>query len=250
MLKTGDFLMQKNEMDKSGLIIIKICIFSIVLSLTALLLCGIFNYFSTNYSNKTAWTAPHTIIIDAGHGGEDGGASSADGTKEKDLNLSVALNLGKLLESDGYKVIYTRSDDSMLYTSSEGSKKMQDLKNRLNIAKENEEAIFISIHMNKFSQEKYSGLQVFYSTNNNTSRELANIIQTNTHKFQQNKNNRETKTAGSNIYLLHNIKNPAVLVECGFLSNIEECEKLKDEIYRKEIALVIYSSVIEFFGNV
>lgn len=242
--------MQRNEMDKSGLIIIKICIFSIVLSLTALLLCGIFNYFNTNSANKTTWTVPQTIIIDAGHGGEDGGASSADGTKEKDLNLSVALNLGKLLESDGYSVIYTRADDSMLYTTSEGSKKMQDLKNRLKIAKENEEAVFISIHMNKFTQEKYSGLQVFYSNNNKASEQLAKIIQTNTHDFQQNENNREIKAAGSNIYLLHNIKNPAVLVECGFLSNPKECEKLKDETYRKEIALVIYSSLIEFFEKI
>ena len=242
--------MQRNEMDKSGLIIIKICIFSIVLSLTALLLCGIFNYFNTNSENKVALTAPKTIIIDAGHGGEDGGASSADGTKEKDLNLSVALNLGKLLESDGYSVIYTRTDDSMLYTTPEGGKKMQDLKNRLSIAKENEEAIFISIHMNKFTQEKYSGLQVFYSNNNKASEQLAKIIQTNTHDFQQNENNREIKAAGSNIYLLHNIKNPAVLVECGFLSNPIECEKLKDETYRKEIALVIYSSLIEFFEKI
>ncbi len=242
--------MQKNEMDKSGLIIIKICIFSIALSLTALLLCGIFNYFNTKTSPKTANTIPHTIIIDAGHGGEDGGAISSDGTKEKDLNLSVALNLGKLLESEGYSVLYTRTDDTMLYTDSTRNKKMQDLMNRLNIAKENENAVFISIHMNKFSQEKYSGLQVFFSDNNKQSENLANIIQSNTQKFQQNENTRETKVAGSNIYLLHNIKNPAVLVECGFLSNKNECEKLKNETYRKEIALVIYSSVIEFFENI
>lgn len=242
--------MQKNEMDKSGLIIIKICIFSIVLSLTALLLCGVFNYFNTKSLPKTTNTIPHTIIIDAGHGGEDGGAISSDGTKEKDLNLSVALNLGKLLESEGYSVIYTRTDDTMLYTDSTRNKKMQDLMNRLNIAKENENAIFISIHMNKFSQEKYSGLQVFYSDNNKQSENLANIIQSNTQKFQQNENNREIKMAGSNIYLLHNIKNPAVLVECGFLSNKNECEKLRNETYRKEIALVIYSSVIEFFENI
>ncbi len=242
--------MQRNEMDKSGLIIIKICIFSIILSLTALLLCGVFNYFNTSSLNKSAGTSPHTVIIDAGHGGEDGGASSADGTKEKDLNLSVALNLGKLLESNGFSVVYTRKDDSMLYATSEGSKKMQDLKNRLNVAEENEDAVFISIHMNKFSQEKYSGLQVFYSNNNKESEHLANIIQSNTKEFQQNENNREIKSAGSNIYLLNNINNPAVLVECGFLSNSNECEKLKDETYRKEIALVIYSSLIEFFEKI
>lgn len=237
-------------MDKSGLIIIKICVFSIVLSLTALLLCGVFNYFTKKQLHKTTNSIPRTIIIDAGHGGEDGGATSLDGTKEKDLNLSVALNLGNILESNGYSVVYTRTDDTMLYTNSNGSKKMQDLSNRLNIAKKNENAIFISIHMNKFSQAKYSGLQVFYSCNNNQSEALAKIIQSNTQKLQQNENNRETKMAGSNIYLLHNIKNPAVLVECGFLSNQEECEKLKNEIYRKEIALVIYSSIIEFFEKI
>jgi N-acetylmuramoyl-L-alanine amidase len=242
--------MQKNEMDKSGLIIIKICVFSIVLSLTALLLCGVFNYFTKKQLHKTTNSIPRTIIIDAGHGGEDGGATSLDGTKEKDLNLSVALNLGNILESNGYSVVYTRTDDTMLYTNSNGSKKMQDLSNRLKIAKKNENAIFISIHMNKFSQAKYSGLQVFYSCNNKQSETLAKIIQSNTQKFQQNENNRETKMAGSNIYLLHNIKNPAVLVECGFLSNQEECEKLKNEIYRKEIALVIYSSIIEFFEKI
>ena len=133
--------MQKNEMDKSGLIIIKICVFSIVLSLTALLLCGVFNYFTKKQLHKTTNSIPRTIIIDAGHGGEDGGATSLDGTKEKDLNLSVALNLGNILESNGYSVVYTRTDDTMLYTNSNGSKKMQDLSNRLNVAKKNENAI-------------------------------------------------------------------------------------------------------------
>lgn len=242
--------MHKTQMDKSGQIIIKICVFSIILSLTALLLCGIFNYFNAKSTNEIASTISRTVIIDAGHGGEDGGASSSDGTKEKELNLSVALNLGKMLESNGYRVVYTRSDDSMLYTNGAKNKKMQDLRNRLKIAEDNEEAIFISIHMNKFSQEKYSGLQVFYSKNNNASGVLAEIIQNNTRKFQQTENNREIKTANSSIFLLHNINNPAVLVECGFLSNAAECEKLKDETYRKEIALVIYSSVIEFFEKI
>ncbi len=243
--------MQKNEMDRSGIIIIKICIFSIVLSLTALLLCGIFNYFDNRKNNKNVWIPPPktTVIIDAGHGGEDGGAPAADGTKEKDLNLSVALNLGKLLENSGYSVVYTRSDDTMLYTSAEGSKKMQDLRERLNIANENQNAIFISIHMNKFSQEKYSGMQVFYSKNNTLSQELANHIQKNAQTFQQKENKREIKAAGSNIYLLHNINIPAVLVECGFLSNPQECDLLKNETYRKELAVVIYSSVIEFLNK-
>lgn len=243
--------MTKNEMDRSGAIIIKICIFSIILSLTALLLCGLFQYFD-GLKNKAIWSDEigKIIIIDAGHGGEDGGASAPDGTKEKELNLAVAATLGKMLEASGYTVIQTRSDDIMLGDDSySGSAKMRDLKRRIEIAEENDNAIFISIHMNKFFQAKYSGLQVFYSKNNKSSVELANMIQNNTREYLQKDNNRQSKEAGSNIFILDRISSPAVLVECGFLSNPEECSRLKDMEYQKELAAVIYASVIEFYGK-
>ena len=155
-----------------------------------------------------------------------------------------------MLKSSGFDVIFTRTEDIMLYTeNNKGSHKMQDLKKRVDIANSNENALFISIHMNKFSQEKYSGLQVFYSTNDKTSETVAGLIQSHTKTLLQPENTRETKAAGSNIFLLDNIKIPAVLVECGFLSNSAECEKLKDINYRKELASVIYSSVIEFYDK-
>ena len=102
--------------------------------------------------------------------------------------------------------------------------------------------------MNKFTQEKYSGLQVFYSQNDSTSSELASLIQDNVKNKLQPNNDRKTKMAGSNIYLLDNINTPAVLIECGFLSNSDECSKLKNETYQKELSSVIYSSVVEFLS--
>ena len=122
--------MSNNEMDRSGAIIIKICIFSIVLSLTALILSFIFHkwIYQDDYTVNQARNFP-TVILDAGHGGEDGGAISSTGIKEKDLNLSIALKVGKMLEAQGYSVIQTRTEDKMLYTTkNKGSLKMQDLR--------------------------------------------------------------------------------------------------------------------------
>ncbi len=237
-------------MDKTSKIIIKICIFSMILSITALLLCMMFNYADKNQKTSVTSANKPIVIIDAGHGGEDGGASSEGGLKEKDLNLDVALTLGNMLEANGINVIQTRTEDKMLYTEyKKGSLKMQDLKNRLEVSKQNENSIFISIHMNKFSEDRYSGLQVFYSQNSDDSAILANKIQTNVKEYLQNDNDRETKKASSNIYLLDNIKTPAILIECGFLSNPDECTKLSSEDYRKELAGVIYSSVVEFLDE-
>lgn len=241
--------MTKNEIDRSGAIIIKICIFSIIISLTALLLCGLFRYFD-GLNSRPAWAdeTEKIIVIDAGHGGADGGATAPDGTKEKDLNLSVASTLATMLKSSGFRVILTRSEDMMLGDPTEnGSSKMRDLNKRIEIAEENDNALFISIHMNKFFQEKYSGLQVFYSPNNKKSITLANMIQSVTREYLQKDNDRQTKQAGANIFILDRITSPAVLVECGFLSNPAECALLKDPEYQKELAAVIYASVIEFF---
>ena len=238
-------------MDKTSKIIIRICIFSMILSITALLLCMMFNRVDKNKNTSASPAERPIVILDAGHGGEDGGASSKDGLKEKDLNLDVALTLGNMLEANGISVIQTRTEDRMLYTEyKKGSLKMQDLKNRLQVSKQNENSIFISIHMNKFSEEKYSGLQVFYSRNSEESAVLANKIQTKVKEYLQNNNDRETKKANSNIYLLDNIDTPEILIECGFLSNSDECTKLSSEEYRKELAGVIYSSVVEFLNEV
>lgn len=189
-----------------------------------------------------------TVIIDAGHGGEDGGASSAQGLVEKDVNLDIAKKLCEMLEASGVKVVMTRTDDRLLYDRNvdfHGRKKKLDLEARLNIAERYENAIFVSIHMNSFSSPKYSGLQVWYSPNHASSSKLADTIQSNAQKLLQPENTRKTKSATSSIYLLDRATCPAVLVECGFLSNAEEAERFENDEYRQKIAFVIFCSIME-----
>ena len=244
--------MPKTEMDKTGKIIIKISIFFIILSVTAVIFSYIFNKWILNSEQASKAVANKgVIVIDAGHGGRDGGAVASDGTKESDLNLSLALMLGDMLESLGYNVVYTRTEDiSLVAENSTMTRKMQDMVKRIEIINGKNTAVFVSLHMNKFTQDKYSGVQVFYSPNNDESRTLADSIQKNIKEFIQPDNNRKTKKAGSNIYLLDKAECVGVLVECGFLSNPMECEKLKNEQYRKELASVFCKSIVEFIEKV
>ena len=194
----------------------------------------------------------YTIILDAGHGGEDGGAVGADGTMEKDINLSIAKKLQQLLLVSGFNVRMIRDSDVSIYSDGMETikeKKVSDLKNRLNIANESENNILISIHQNKFPQSQYNGTQVFYSENNPGSKELAENIRESVIGFLQPENKRETKPATKDIYILYNCKNVAVMVECGFLSNNAELQKLKDETYQDEMAFSIYCGFLEYIKN-
>ena len=186
-----------------------------------------------------------TVIIDAGHGGRDGGASTESGVLEKDLNLAVALKLRDLMRELDVDVVMTRETDIMLADESSTHKKRDDLNARLNMARERENCIFVSIHMNKFPVEKYSGLQVYYSGNNEESRVLAEAIQAKAGEFLRKGNARTVKMADSSIYILHHIEVPAVLVECGFLSNPEEAALLGTEEYQNKLAAVIFAAIAE-----
>lgn len=194
------------------------------------------------------------VVIDAGHGGEDGGTSSAAGVLEKDLNLSVAFALRDLFEAAGVPVVMTRTEDVLLYDRNvdfQGRKKVLDLAARRlvaeKVAAEAEQcggiSLFISIHMNAFPQPQYSGMQVWYGTGHPLSAEAAAGIQSASVTIMPD-NHRKIKAAGSNIYLLDRIKSPAVLVECGFLSNPEEAERLSREGYRYAVAAVVFAGVI------
>ena len=189
------------------------------------------------------------VIIDAGHGGRDGGAVSDDGVAEKDLNLQIALKLRDLLTACGVECMMTRETDALVCDENDpalkGKIKQTDLKNRLQIAKDHPSAVFVSIHMNKFPQEKYFGLQVYYSKNNTQSNDLANEIQKNTRKHLQPQNSRKIKAADSKIFLLDRIQSPAVLVECGFLSNREECKRLCSGDYQNELAYILCFSLMK-----
>lgn len=199
-------------------------------------------------------TAP-VIVLDPGHGGEDGGASGADGTLEKDLNLAVAEALSHLLTAAGFDVRMTRTDDRLLYdlygdlSDYTGHKKTYDLRNRLRFAQEASASLFVSIHMNKFPQAKYSGLQVYYAAADG-SRTVADAVQSYTKLYLQPDNSRQTKKAGSSIYLLHRIDIPAVMIECGFLSNEAELAQLKDADYRRKLALTAACAIAESMTGV
>jgi N-acetylmuramoyl-L-alanine amidase len=183
-----------------------------------------------------------TVIIDAGHGGEDGGAVAADGTLEKDINLKIAITLGALMKASGYEVILTRDSDVMLDTPDKaGSAKMRDLKRRLQIASEHSDAVTVSIHCNKFPQSSCKGMQVYHS-DSDVAVDLAQSVQKSCLTLMPD-NHRKIKKADSSIYLLHRAVTPSILVECGFLSNEGELQSLKNEIYQKKLALIIFSGI-------
>ncbi len=190
-----------------------------------------------------------TVIIDAGHGGFDGGAVASDGTIEKDINLNISLTVARLLKQNGVCVIMTREKDvSTEDTESTeiASKKRSDLKNRLELMKDYPDSVFVSIHLNKFTTSAAFGSQVFYSDNNDA-KILGDTIQRSIVNLIQHDNMRVNKKATSSTYLLYNATVPAVLVECGFLSNAEELALLKREDYQQKMAFSIYCGIMEYF---
>ena len=191
-----------------------------------------------------------TIVLDAGHGGEDGGAV-ANGIIEKDINLSITNKLRDLFKSSGFNVVTTRDSDSM--QDADGAtlreRKVNDMKKRLSLFNENESNIVISIHQNKFTQEAYSGAQVFYSANNIDSSNLSEAVRSNIVAMLQPDNTRECKKATNDIYLLYNAKVPAIIVECGFLSNYNEAQMLKNDTYQSKMAFAVFSGFLEYYNN-
>lgn len=193
----------------------------------------------------------YCVVLDAGHGGEDGGAAGVSGIAEKDLNLRITMLLGEMLEANGIEVVYTRTTDTLLYDRTvdyHGRKKALDLAARREIAENTPNCIFISIHMNSYPIEKYAGQQVWYSPNHPLSQSLAAAIREANHALLQPENTRTNKQAGSSIYLLHRLEIPSVLIECGFLSNESECLKLADEKYQKDLAFVLFLAISQWLS--
>ena len=188
------------------------------------------------------------VILDAGHGGEDGGAVGKNGVREKDLNLEITLRLATLLREAGVNVILTREEDRLLYKEAEnikGRRKEYDLKNRLAVAEANPEALFVSIHMNTFSSSQYAGLQVYYAKTEGSAA-LAECIQGAVRDRLQPENTRKIHVASSAIYLLDKAVGRAVLVECGFLSNAAECERLTQKDYQDRLSFSIFCGIMEY----
>ena len=191
------------------------------------------------------------VILDAGHGGEDGGAVSADGTSEKAINLSIAQKTNDLLRLFGFETQMTRTDDNDI--SEEGDtireRKLSDMKKRLSIFNSSADNTIISIHQNKFSNTTSHGTQVFYSPNNDNSSALAESILCSVKAQLQPDNERKCKPSDDGIYLLKNTTQPAVIVECGFLSNREECARLADEGYQKQMSFAITTGFLDYFNT-
>lgn len=182
-------------------------------------------------------------IIDAGHGGIDGGATSCTGILESQLNLEIALRLNDLMHLLGQHTIMIRTTDKSVYRSGTtiAAQKVSDLKERVRIVNETEDGVLISIHQNIFSDGKYAGSQIFYS-DNKESKLIAEKLQTNLIQFINPNNNRKIKPANG-IYLMEHITQPGILIECGFLSNIEEEAKLRSSSYQKRICAVIATTI-------
>ncbi len=188
-----------------------------------------------------------SVIIDAGHGGFDGGAVAEDGTPEKDINLQIAKDLRDFLELFNFHVVMTRTEDVSTATDGEKeNKKTSDLYNRLLLMREYDDAFFVSIHLNKFTSTNVSGAQTFYSQNADGSEQLAQSIHGKIINMLQPENEREIKRGTKNIYILRNATCPTVIVECGFLSNKAELEKLKDENYQTMMAFCIFCGIMEY----
>ena len=227
--------------------------FTLLFLLIMLGMSALFFYLSGHApaSSDQHYAPSRTVILDAGHGGEDGGAVGLlDGREilEKDLNLTITLLLRDMLEVEGIPVILTREEDVLLYdrnTDYQGRKKALDLAARLHVGQSTPDALFVSIHMNAFTQAQYRGLQVYYSPNHALSPTLAENIQSLTAQQLQQDNDRKIKQADSGIFLLERLSCPAVLVECGFLSNPHDCRLLCEEEYQQKIAFVLFCAIKE-----
>lgn len=192
-----------------------------------------------------------TVIVDAGHGGVDGGASGADGTVEKELNLQIALKLREQLAVQGFNVIMTREEDISIHdpdATSVRQKKKTDLFNRMKIMENTPNCIYVSIHQNSFPDKSQHGTQIFFGDNNPASEILAKNVQEAIQTNLQPENKRKIKKSGKDIYLLYYSEVPIIMVECGFISNANEAKRLRDEQYQNQLSFVISQGIIQYCG--
>ena len=192
-----------------------------------------------------------TVVVDAGHGGEDGGATGVHGELEKDINLAIALELQRLLEQHQFQVVMVRDWDTDLSDQNlptVAQRKRSDLQRRLRLVEESGGCVLLSIHQNFFTESQYSGAQVFYSANDPRGEALAEAIRASILETLQPENTRQNKV-GEGVYLLEQCQVPAVLVECGFLSNPEEAAALADPDYQKRMAQAIYNGLVRYLKD-
>lgn len=189
-----------------------------------------------------------TVVIDAGHGGIDPGKIGINGTPEKDLNLSIARKVKAYLTAEDITVVMTRDTEDGLYDANATNKKVQDMKRRIALIEETAPALTVSIHQNSYPEEYVHGAQVFYYSDSREGQLLAEKIQTRLISGVDPENKRQIKE-NSSYYLLKKTKTPIVIVECGFLSNRAEAQKLCSEEYQEEIAWEICTGILQYLHD-
>ncbi|MGI5959277.1 MAG: N-acetylmuramoyl-L-alanine amidase [Massiliimalia sp.] len=193
-----------------------------------------------------------SVVIDAGHGGADGGAVGVHGEIEKEINLAISKDLRDFLALCGFETTMTREDDRSIHDKDCDTLKEQkrsDIHNRAQIMEESKGAVAVSIHQNHFTDSRYGGAQMFYGVKNQESAVLAQFIQKSFVSRIQPENQRMIKEGPESVYLLQNVSCPIVLAECGFLSNEEESALLADETYQAEAAFAVFCGIVEYYNE-
>lgn len=199
-------------------------------------------------TSNSAKTANTCIVIDAGHGGFDPGKVGTNGVLEKDLNLEIALKLKTLFEKEGIDIVLTRDSDEGLYDSGSKNKKVEDMRRRCEKIEKANPIFTISIHQNSFSDSSVSGAQCFFYKNSEKSKILAETIQQSFSDRIDKEKHRQAK-ANDSYYLLRKTSTPTVIVECGFLSNHGEAEKLMTDEYQQDMAWAIYMGAMQYLNQ-
>ena len=221
-----------------------------MLGLFAIFLVVVFSFgFFVSYSVQADVVNPVgiTVVIDAGHGGIDGGSVGANGTIESELNLIYAQKLTKFLENFGINVINTRTNNNGLYDAPDEDYKLDDMEKRVEIINNCGAQLLISIHMNKYTSSGENGAQVFFKQEDEDSEKLANSIKD---ILVANFDNARELTLAGDYYILNETEPIGVIVECGFLSNPTEEKLLKDEEYQNKMCYSIYAGIINYLGVV
>lgn len=188
------------------------------------------------------------VAIDAGHGGDDPGKVGINGAMERDINLQIAKKVKKYLEANDVRVVMTRESDEGLYDAGASNKKVQDMKRRIERIGEASADVTVSIHQNSYPEEYVHGAQVFYYAGSRQGQELASFIQRQLVEKVDPENRRQVK-ANDSYYLLKRTEMPIVIVECGFLSNSAEAEKLCDSEYQDYIAWAIHMGILQYLNG-
>lgn len=221
--------------------------------LTVAMLFGVFIFTQRDKlvpisGNQVVVAEEKCVVLDAGHGGADPGKIGINGALEKDINLEITLLVKEYLEAQDVQVVMTRETEDGLYDADASNKKVQDMKRRIEIIEQTAPDLTVSIHQNSYPEEYVNGAQVFYYTGSNEGRHIAELLQKSLVERLKPEKQRQVK-ANNSYYLLKKTSSPIVIVECGFLSNYAEAEKLSDEAYQEKVAWAIHLGILQYLNG-